>query len=286
MARVRHTAKAIEGEGSPSNHEDRPASPEATEAAAASSSSSSSLESGKISDLDGTASSRESGSSTSSLNSDASSDSDSEGDVEIMLSDTDAKKRATDIEEGDIGEGNGVTAAEESRENLAGVNAGPQDLVKPSTCFLGRSLMTQADLVVMVWEGCFASGTCRLPGRETTPKPKKNESVVFRDYFTAGLRLPVSKRFVDILAAYKVQIHQLTPNSFPQIMKFLWACRTFVGDNDVETFIRHFEIHWAKRIITVDDEDKEAQYGCCTFQTRRVNKNQAPVELAHAYKNK
>jgi hypothetical protein len=46
------------------------------------------------------------------------------------------------------------------------------------------------------------------------------------------------------------------------------------------------EIHWAKRTVTVDDKDKEAQCGCCTFQTRRVNKNQAPEELAPAYKNK
>jgi hypothetical protein len=38
--------------------------------------------------------------------------------------------------------------------------------------------------------------------------------------------------------------------------------------------------------VKVDDEDKEAQYGCCTFQTRRLAKNQAPVELAPAYKNK
>jgi hypothetical protein len=61
---------------------------------------------------------------------------------------------------------------------------------------------------------------------------------------------------------------------------------TFAGDNDVETFVRHFEIHWARRLVKVDDEDKEAQYGCCTFQTRRLAKNQAPVELAPAYKNK
>jgi hypothetical protein len=69
-------------------------------------------------------------------------------------------------------------------------------------------------------------------------------------------------------------------------MKFLWACLTFTGDNDVETFIRHFEIHWAKRVINVEDEEKEAQYGCCTFQTRPIEKDQAPVELALAYKNK
>jgi hypothetical protein len=110
--------------------------------------------------------------------------------------------------------------------------------------------------------------------------------VVFRDFFTAGLRLPVSKKFADILAAYNVQIHQLTPNSIPQVLKFLWACRTFAGGNDVETFVRHFEIHWVRKLITVDDEENEAQYGCCTFQTRRPGKNQAPVELAPAYKNK
>jgi hypothetical protein len=110
--------------------------------------------------------------------------------------------------------------------------------------------------------------------------------VVFYDFFTVGLHLPVSKRFANILAAYNIQIHQLTPNSIPQVLKFLWACRTFAGDNDVETLVRHFEIHWARKIITVDDEDKEAQYGCCTFQTRRPGKNQALVKLAPAYKNK
>jgi hypothetical protein len=38
--------------------------------------------------------------------------------------------------------------------------------------------------------------------------------------------------------------------------------------------------------MTVEDEEREAQYGCCTFQTRRAGKNQAPMELAPAYKNK
>jgi hypothetical protein len=112
-----------------------------------------------------------------------------------MLSDTDAKNRVADVEEGEIGEGSSAAAAEESGESLAGLKAGPQDLVKPRTCFMGRSLMTQADLDALRLEGCFEPGSCRLPDRETTPKPRKNESVVFRDFFIAGLRLPVSKRF-------------------------------------------------------------------------------------------
>jgi hypothetical protein len=203
-----------------------------------------------------------------------------------MLSDIDAKKRAVDVDEGEVGEESDAPGAEESEESLTGVKADLQDLVKQKTCFMGRSLMTQAELNTMRLEGCFEHGVCRPPGKETTPKPRKNESVVFWDFFTAGLRLSVSKRFSEILAAYNVQIHQLTPNSIPQITKFLWACRTFAGDNDVETFVRHFEIHWAKRVINVEDEEKEAKYGCCTFQTRRIRKDQSPVELAPAYKNK
>jgi hypothetical protein len=194
-----------------------------------------------------------------------------------MPSDTDAGNRDADVEEGEIGE-DADAAAERSGEKA--------DLAKARTCFIGRSLMTQADLDALCLEGCFEPGICQLPGKETTPKPRKNESVVFRDFFTAGLQLPVSKKFADILAAYNVQIHQLTPNSIPQVLKFLWACRTFTGDNDVDTFVRHFEIHWARKLVTADDEEKEAQYGCCTFQTCRPGKNQAPVELAPAYKNK
>jgi hypothetical protein len=121
-----------------------------------------------------------------------------------MLSNTDIKRRDADVEEGEIGEGSGAAAAEESRESLTGVKADLQDLIKPKTCFIGRSLMTQADLDALRLEGCFEPGVCRLPGKETTPKPRKNESIVFRDFFTAGLRLPVSKRFSDILAAYNV----------------------------------------------------------------------------------
>jgi hypothetical protein len=90
---------------------------------------------------------------------------------------------------------------------LTGVKADLQDLVKQKTWFMGRSLMTQAELDALRLESCFEPGVCHLPGKKTTPKPWKNEIVVFRDFFTTGLRLPVSKRFSEILASYNVQIH-------------------------------------------------------------------------------
>jgi hypothetical protein len=87
----------------------------------------------------------------------------------------------------------------------------------------------------------------------------------FEIFSLRGFVCHSQKKFDDILAAYNIQIHQLIPNSIPQVLKFLWACRTFAGDNDVETFVHHFEIDWARKIITVEDEEKEAQYGYCTF---------------------
>jgi hypothetical protein len=83
--------------------------------------------------LDGSVSSRESGSSSSTSNNDESSDSDSGGDVEITLSDTDAKKTSASIEEGEIARGSGTATIVESGENLVGLSAGLEDLVKPST---------------------------------------------------------------------------------------------------------------------------------------------------------
>jgi hypothetical protein len=47
-----------------------------------------------------------------------------------MLSDTNAKMRAADVEESEIGEESDAAAAEESGESLTGVKADPQDLVK------------------------------------------------------------------------------------------------------------------------------------------------------------
>jgi hypothetical protein len=84
------------------------------------------------------------------------------------------------MEEGEIGEGSGAAVMEESGESLTDVKADPQ-------CFMGRSLMTQADLDAPRLEDCFELGVCRLPGRETTPKPKKNESPFSRFFHSRTL---------------------------------------------------------------------------------------------------
>jgi hypothetical protein len=119
-------------------------------------------------------STRESGSTSSTSSSDESSSTGGGSYVEIMLSDTDAGKRDADVEECEIGEDADAAveeASEGSGENLTGVKADLRDLAKARTCYIGRSLMTQADLDALRLEGCFEPGIVGYLGRRPHRSP-------------------------------------------------------------------------------------------------------------------
>jgi hypothetical protein len=62
--------------------------------------------------------------------------------------------------------------------------------------------------------GFFPVGTGRGPLDEQTPTPEADEVVVFRDFFTCGLRFPCDPVLPAILHAFSVKIHQLSLTSF------------------------------------------------------------------------
>src|SRR5687767_4108454 len=65
---------------------------------------------------------------------------------------------------------------------------------KPSHMDFGKSI-SEADLPKMVKLGYFSETKkelIRFGGEETTPKPEKNEVVVFKSFFKAGLRFPLN----------------------------------------------------------------------------------------------
>lgn len=69
-------------------------------------------------------------------------------------------------------------------------------------------------------QGYFPSGVGPALGDEVIPAPRQGEAIVFRDFFTAGLRFPCDRRLPSILDCYRVKLHQLTPNSFVALSKF------------------------------------------------------------------
>ena len=61
----------------------------------------------------------------------------------------------------------------------------------------------------------IARGAVRLaPSTQTHARPEVDKVIVFKDFFTMGLRFPLDPTVVDIFQLYKVYTHQMTPNSF------------------------------------------------------------------------
>jgi hypothetical protein len=81
---------------------------------------------------------------------------------------------------------------------------------KPSDLDFGKSTIAEADFPKMVKLGYLSEAKkelIRFGGEETIPKPGKNEVVVFKSLFKAGLRFPLNKMIADVLKKYGICLH-------------------------------------------------------------------------------
>jgi hypothetical protein len=142
----------------------------------------------------------------------------------------------------------------------------------PPAFVFGESKVT-ADLIKEYENaGFFPVGDGHPSSGEQVPAPEANEVIVFQDFFTCGLRFPCDLILPSILERFSVKIHQLTPNSFLELLKFFWIMKTFMCTFGTDIFARLFELVIEKDILKLDDEQYyEAYYECCTFNTRRQN---------------
>lgn len=95
-----------------------------------------------------------------------------------------------------------------------------KDKLEPSFYF-GKSMVTQSLIATCVERCYFMQDIAHAPKGETMPEPKANECMVFRDFFKVGLRLPCHYLIHCNLDCYGVKIHQLTPNAFVLLSKFV-----------------------------------------------------------------
>jgi hypothetical protein len=173
-------------------------------------------------------------------------------------------------EEGEIGS---------EGENIEDVDADLKDLVSakrskalPASFVFGESKVT-ADLI-REYEaaGFFPAGSGRAPLDEEIPTPEADEIVVFRDFFTCGLRFPCDPLLPAILDKFSMKIHQLSPNSFLEVSKFLWIMKTFGCNFSTDVFARFFELVIVPDIIELNNgQYYEAHYTCCTFNTCKIH---------------
>ncbi|MCL1440834.1 hypothetical protein M3J45_26040, partial [Enterobacter hormaechei] len=118
---------------------------------------------------------------------------------------------------------------------------------KPSHLDFGKSTVSKADLSKMVKSGFFTENQkklLRFGGEETTPKPEKDEIVIFKSFLKAGLRFPLHGIIAEILNNFGIYFHQLTPNAIVRLCVYIWTLRSQAVGPFANSFCRVHELHY------------------------------------------
>ena len=136
-----------------------------------------------------------------------------------------------------------LTQQEQASGSLSEVSANISDLMAPEkrkTLLFEPSAVSQSMIDFYISKGYFPEGVCRPPGQEVISVPEFGEVVVFKDFFMAGLRLPMDPVVPKLLEPFNVKLHHFTPNRIVALSKFLWVARTFGVVVFVAAFCRLF----------------------------------------------
>jgi hypothetical protein len=143
---------------------------------------------------------------------------------------------------------------------------------KPSHLDFGKSTISEDDLPKLLNLGYFSEAKkelVRFGGEETTPKPGKDEVVVFKSFFKAGLRFPLNKMIADVLKKFGIYLHQLTPNAIVRLSVYIWALRSQGVEPFGEGFCRVHELHYQTK---ARGDGLHENFGCYNFAYRKNTK--------------
>src|SRR6187455_379294 len=143
---------------------------------------------------------------------------------------------------------------------------------KPSHLDFGKSTVSKVDLAKMVKAGFFSEDQkklLRFGGEETTPKPEKDEVVIFKSFLKAGLRFPVHEIVAEILKRFGIYLHQLTPNAIVRLNVYIWALRSQAVEPFADSFCRVHELHYQTK---ARKDGLHENFGCYNFAYRKTTK--------------
>jgi hypothetical protein len=143
---------------------------------------------------------------------------------------------------------------------------------KPSHLEFGKSTVTEGDMSKLMKLGYFSEAKKELAcfgGDEITPKPEKDEVVVFKSLFKAGLRFPLNGMIADDLKKFGIYLHQLTPNAIVRLSVYIWALRSQGVEPFAEGFCRVHELHYQTK---AKEDGLHENFGCYNFAYRKNTK--------------
>jgi hypothetical protein len=112
--------------------------------------------------------------------------------------------------------------------------------------------MTPAMIRVMEKRDILEAGFVRAPPTgETSAKPHPDEVIIFRDFFTAGLRFPLDPAMVKIFKLFGVLLHQMTPTLVLRLSLYMWLTKTCKLTPSAEGFAHAFCCHFQLKTVVV-----------------------------------
>src|SRR6187455_3582630 len=138
---------------------------------------------------------------------------------------------------------------------------------QPSHAVFGKSSIKQSHLVNMRGRYFRDLSIVRADeGEKTCPTLEENEVVIFRSFFKARLRFPLSSFVVEVLKIFEIYLHQLTPEAIIKLNIFVWAVRSQGLQPDAKSFCNIHELSYETK--PWGKEQYHNNFGCYSFVSR------------------
>jgi hypothetical protein len=134
---------------------------------------------------------------------------------------------------------------------------------RPSHTILRKSTTKQSHLDNMRGRYFQDMSIVRVGGDNTAPAPEENEVVIYRSFFKARLRFPLSKFVVEVLKIYHIFLHQITPEAIMRMGIFVREVRSQGLKPSAKCFCSMHKLLYETKAI--GKEQYHNNFGCYAF---------------------
>jgi hypothetical protein len=146
---------------------------------------------------------------------------------------------------------------------------------RPSHAVFEKSIIKQSHLDNMRGRYFRDMSIVRAGGDNIVPAPEENEVVIYRSFFKAGLRFPLSKFVVEVLKIYQIFLHQITPEAIIRTGIFVWAVRSQGLEPSAKCFCSMHELLYETK--ATGKEQYHNNFGCYGFIARPNTRHPVPT---------
>jgi hypothetical protein len=137
---------------------------------------------------------------------------------------------------------------------------------RPSHTIFGKSSIKQSHLKNMRGRYFRDMSIVRVGGDNKVPTPEEDEVVIYRSFFKAGFRFPLSRFVVEVLKIYQIYLHQITPEVVIRMGIFIWVVRSQGLEPSAKCFCSMHELVYETKAM--GKEQYHNNFGCYGFAAR------------------